>query len=349
MKACKKLLSMFMVWQLLAGTLPTASAISMKEKVPSNEFYMVTKENNEITSNSEKSQPKVSVIVPVYNTERYLRECLDSIKNQTLTDIEIICVDDGSTDNCGKILDEYAANDSRFIVIHQENKGGAAARNAGMMIATGEYIAFVDSDDTIDENAYSVSYENIKEVDADILIFGEDKCNLRDKFFKSGVDALYCGGMWGLWNKLYKKEFLTNNNFKIPEHAKAHHDECFNAVVLPKANGVCCIKDKFYHYRRQRPGSIQTSLNAKERTKYYLIYADYVCSSLEENERNNKKYTDWFLKKIKDMRNRVIDKLSVEDRSQFESKLMDIINKANICGETDIRTLFRPKSDRVCC
>ena len=91
--------------------------------------------------------PKVSVIIPVYNVEKYLQKCLDSVINQTYKNLEIICVDDGSPDNSGGILDAYAQNDSRIIVIHQENAGVSAARNRGLDAATGEYIAFVDSDD----------------------------------------------------------------------------------------------------------------------------------------------------------------------------------------------------------
>ena len=96
--------------------------------------------------------PKVSIIVPVYKVEKYLRKCIDSIINQTLKDIEIILVDDGSPDNCGKICDEYAAKDTRIKVIHKENGGLSSARNAGMEVAEGEYIGFVDSDDWIESD-----------------------------------------------------------------------------------------------------------------------------------------------------------------------------------------------------
>ena len=91
--------------------------------------------------------PKVSIIIPVYNVERYLRQCLDSAMNQTLRDIEIICVDDGSTDGSGRILDEYASVDSRFVIVHQANGGLSDARNSGITRATGDFIVFLDSDD----------------------------------------------------------------------------------------------------------------------------------------------------------------------------------------------------------
>ena len=106
--------------------------------------------------------PKVSIVIPTYNVEQYLKECLDSVINQTLKDIEIICVDDGSTDNSGKILDEYAAKDSRIKVIHKENGGYGKAMNVGIDNATGEYIGIVEPDDYIEFDMYETLYINAK-------------------------------------------------------------------------------------------------------------------------------------------------------------------------------------------
>ena len=109
--------------------------------------------------------PKISIIVPVYKVEKYLHRCLDSIVNQTFTDWECILIDDGSPDNSGIICDEYAQMDRRFKVIHQENKGVSAARNAGLDVAKGEWIGFVDSDDWIEKETYEVAYNKaIKEL-----------------------------------------------------------------------------------------------------------------------------------------------------------------------------------------
>ena len=101
----------------------------------------------------------VSIIVPIYKVEKYLKQCLDSILNQTYENIEIILVDDGSPDNCGKICDEYASNDKRIRVIHKENGGLSSARNAGLDVATGEYISFIDSDDYVSENFIKRLYD----------------------------------------------------------------------------------------------------------------------------------------------------------------------------------------------
>ena len=115
--------------------------------------------------------PKISVIIPVYNAEQYLRKCLDSVVSQTFRDIEIICVDDGSTDGSGAILDEYAAKDNRIVVIHQANAGVAAARNTGLKSAQGEYLAFLDSDDAYNPQLCELAYNRACQSGADIVKF----------------------------------------------------------------------------------------------------------------------------------------------------------------------------------
>ena len=117
---------------------------------------------------------KVSVIIPVYNAEKYLRECLDSVIGQTLQDIEIICVDDGSTDNSLLILQEYAANDKRLKIVEQANQGAAAARNAGIAVAQGEYLAFLDADDLYYLEALQTAYVCAEKSNADVLLFEAD-------------------------------------------------------------------------------------------------------------------------------------------------------------------------------
>ena len=117
-----------------------------------------------------KRTPKISIIIPVYNTEEYLRECLDSVIEQTLKDIEIILVDDGSTDNSGKICDEYREKDTRITVIHQENRGQGKARNEALKISNGEYIGFIDSDDWIDLDFYEKLYNAASEKESEVTV-----------------------------------------------------------------------------------------------------------------------------------------------------------------------------------
>ena len=117
-------------------------------------------------------KPIISIIVPVYNVEKYLRRCLDSIVMQTFTDWECICVDDGSPDNSGKILDEYAVKDERFVIIHKENGGVSSARNTGLDIARGEYVTFCDSDDLVEADWLLAQYTDIVSEDFDVCICG---------------------------------------------------------------------------------------------------------------------------------------------------------------------------------
>ena len=268
--------------------------------------------------------PKVSVIIPVYNTEKYLNDCLDCILGQSLIDTEIICVNDGSTDNSLEILNEYKDKDCRVKIINTENNGAAVARNIGLHVARGRYIAFVDSDDTIDLNAYEISYIKANEVDADILMFGEDKFSTKDKIYSDGFEALDESGSMMLWNKLYKRKFLIQNNFKIPEYAKCFHDECFNSVVFPKAECIRCIHNKFYHYRRKREGSIQTSASLKKKADHILIYADFVFNNWKKNN-YVQNYSYWILKKVSFMMNRVFKKLNFEDKIYYCKKLKEIL------------------------
>ena len=120
-------------------------------------------------------RPKISIIIPMYNVEKYLRRCLDSVQNQTFTDWQAICVDDGSPDKSGSIAEEYAARDSRFVVIHKENGGLSDARNAGFPKATGEYIMYLDSDDFIHPQTMEIAYSLIKKNKSDILSFSYDR------------------------------------------------------------------------------------------------------------------------------------------------------------------------------
>lgn len=212
---------------------------------------------------------KVSVIVPVYNVENYLRECLDSIINQTFTDLEIICINDGSTDNSLEILMEYESNDDRITVINQENMGHAVATNNGIEVATGECLFFMDSDDIIELNALEISYDKLKEKDADFVMFkvmNYDDINgvyyetknysMEEIYDKVGdnvfnyhdIDELMFESCVCPWNKLYKREFVMENNIRFPK-GLIFDDNVFYYNALLSANKICFI-DEFLFIRR---------------------------------------------------------------------------------------------------
>ena len=203
-----------------------------------------------LNNKNSRNNIKVSVVVPIYKVEKYIRECLDSIKNQTLKDIEVICIDDGTPDKSGQIADEYAQKDSRFIVIHQENHGLPAARNRGIEKATGEYIMFVDSDDSIDLNACEICYNKSKEYNTDILIHSADKEEIINQPVFNIIKEV-------VWSGVYKTSFLKENKILFNERVKAYgEDQAFNMICNAMCNRIVCITDKLYNYRTDNTDSL---------------------------------------------------------------------------------------------
>ena len=169
---------------------------------------------------------KVSVTVPIYNTAKYLRQCLDSLKAQTLKNIEFILVDDGSTDISGEICEEYAKKDSRFKVIHQRNGGVAAARQTGLDNAHGEYVIVCDSDDWVEPDMYERMFLKAKETDADIVMCGyiaeysDGRKVPKQKWFKhldfeSHVKELFNSSYNSSWIRLVRRSLYSDNNWRL--------------------------------------------------------------------------------------------------------------------------------------
>lgn len=218
--------------------------------------------------------PKVSVIVPVYNTEKYLSKCLASLIQQTLKEIEIIIVNDGSTDNSLSVILEFQKIDARIKVINQENKLQGAARNNGMMIAAGEYIGFVDSDDWVDLNYYEKLYNAAKKYNSDIALatnvrIGNGKTKKRLNIEKEEFITTLQGKMdiCNQWkdgcstNKIYRYSLLTSNNITWPEGCYCE-DKLFTAKALFYANGVVAVPKLYYYYFRN-PNSTVNSKKGK--------------------------------------------------------------------------------------
>lgn len=211
---------------------------------------------------------KVSIIIPVYNVSLYLRQCLNSIMGQTLKEIEIICINDGSTDDSLRILEECAVNDNRIVIINQENKKQGAARNVALEIAKGEYIGFVDSDDWIEKTMYEELYCKAQEKDSDIVlselcIFYNNKCRakrtksldiLSERFddisfnYKDTKDYLFEMSM-SPCDKLYKTKFLRDIDAKFTENLY-FEDVIFWATTYLSANKISILRKPFYYYRK---------------------------------------------------------------------------------------------------
>ena len=249
---------------------------------------------------------KVSIIIPIYKVdEKFLRKCIESSINQTLKDIEIILVDDGSPDNCGKICDEYAEKDKRIVVIHQENKGLCGARNTGVRQAKGEFITFVDGDDWIESKMcetlynYSTIYENVDVITSAVIRdYGNKSYNntyskFEDKKLYQNNERKYWqkeilnhnANISGVYAKLINRELLINNNIFHNESLKQGAEGLeFNLRLFGKTKKIFFTKEYFYHYM-YNPDSISASHNEKN---HLLVLKCFETMKQEILEMDNK-------------------------------------------------------------
>ncbi len=260
---------------------------------------------------------EISVVVPVYNSEKYLGQCLDSLLSQTYDDLEIICVDDGSTDTSPEILKEYAARDRR-IKIHtkaNEGKGAASARNLGMDYAGGAYIQFLDSDDFFEQTMLERMHQKAVETDADIVICGADRYDEKESRITRGYtsinlslapnkdsfswrdvpDILYQMADTVTWNKLYKKSLLDENHLRY-EAIPISDDQYVPALGLLYAKRLAVVDQALVHYRfntgssqvdtysRHRDSSYRAAYSIIDRMKQEGIYPEikrsYLCTAV---------------------------------------------------------------------
>lgn len=256
---------------------------------------------------------KISVIIPVYNVEKYIRKCVDSVINQTLKDIEIILVNDGSPDNCPAICDEYEKTDSRIKVIHKKNGGVSDARNAGIDIATGEYLVFVDSDDWIEPNTCEILFDEATENNAEFvipayyieakngttikhifnerkIIFGPD--NIKEKLFRrmlcltkeelkypEQIDALS-----GICAKLYKRSIICDNNIRFIDRKLIFSEIVdFHFRYMQYVNTAVYIDVPLYHYIRTNITSGTTAYR-KDFFELWKPWFAFVEEFIEEND-----------------------------------------------------------------
>lgn len=223
---------------------------------------------------------KISIIVPVYKVEPYLRKCLDSIVGQTYQNLEIILVDDGSPDNCGAICDAYAARDERIRVIHKANGGVASARNAGLDAATGDYIGWVDSDDWIERDMFECLLKGAEAYGADIVVCGREdsypdhslsiaweQVKLLDK--EQSIALLVEDDLVRsyLWDKLWRRKFFQNIRF--PE-LKAFEDMAMMYQLFMRAERVACLPDILYHYEH-RDDSLVAAPSFESRVAFFRV------------------------------------------------------------------------------
>lgn len=232
---------------------------------------------------------KVSVIIPIYNAADFLNDCLRTILNQTLTDIEIICVNDGSTDDSLKILQKFEREDNRLKVIDQKNQGAGSARNAGMAIAKGEYLSFLDADDFYENNMLEVSYHTAKEANADVCVFYADlfddatkqyrECTwaFRREYFTDQIvfnpktspnnDNIFRMFNGWPWDKLFKREFIEQNKL-IYQNLRTTNDMFFVFIALAKAERIITLDKCLIHQRV----NVKTSLSRTRDVSWNCFY-----------------------------------------------------------------------------
>lgn len=237
---------------------------------------------------------KVSVIVPVYNVEKYLKRCLDSLINQTLSDIDIICINDGSKDSSLQILEQYAQKDSRIVIYNQENSGLSVARNTGLEHASGEYIGFVDSDDWVDLDFYEKLYNSAKNNNADIAVadFIREHPNKKPKRLKLKEEKIYttpedkfmickvhregC-----VWNKIYRTEFIKSINLKfVPK--MYYEDRDFTIRSLYFSKKLVTTPNTYYRYF-VNPKSIVNKRQNYIQDEHYILVRQQVLQFIREH------------------------------------------------------------------
>lgn len=235
---------------------------------------------------------KVSVILPVYNVEKYLTRCLDSIVNQTLKEIEIICVDDGSTDGSAKILKEYSKRDDRIRVFYRENRGAGAVRNFGMQRAQGKYLSFLDSDDFFEPTMLEKAYNKAENCQAELVVFRSDQYLSESDTFKSALwtlrmseippyepfnhrqmtDNIFKVFVGWAWDKLFLRSFIEEQHLLFQEQRTSNDlFFVFNAVVLAKK--IAVIDEILAHQRRDAKDSLSKTREKSWDCFYYALVA----------------------------------------------------------------------------
>ena len=299
-----------------------------------------------ITEQNMNNDPDlISVVIPVYKVEKYLNECVQSVLLQTYENLQVILVDDGSPDRCGEMCDKWADKDHRIQVIHKKNGGLSDARNAGLAVAAGAYIAFVDSDDWIAPQMYEVMLKTIKEQNADIVACGivntyGDRQILYTPPYCIGSSEKFLRMIYedtvfsvSAWNKLYRKSCWSN--FQFPK-GKLCEDAFTTFLLVDNANKIVQISEAFYYYRI-RENSIMTSgfrharMDEEEawRCNYEYMRAHYPSIA--------KKAFDFYLQKV----NMLIHTISREQRESFKQDYQKLYG---ILKENLSYILFRSNS-----
>lgn len=286
----------------------------------------------------------ISIVIPVYKVEKYLEKCIESVLKQTYTNLQIILVDDGSPDNCGKICDEYAKRDSRIDVIHKVNGGLSEARNVGISKAKGRYIGFVDSDDYIKENMYEILLNLIKKYNADASI-----CNLYDvikgkEYIRNKNNGIQEYSRLDIlkevlldkniqsyaWNKLYKKELFDEVKYPI---GKKYEDIGTTFYIFEKCNKIVVTSEPEYYYLKRSDSLVNNVTESTVFDYMELILQRYLY--INDNIKELKQYNDYYL-----VRTLLTANNDIKELKQIEEKTKQKYNELYNISKEILRTNY---------
>lgn len=304
----------------------------------------------------------VSIIVPIYKVEKYLRQCLDSILDQSFGDLRIILVDDGSPDGCGKICDEYAVNDNRIIIIHGNNGGLSAARNRGLAVCEGKFVLFADSDDYLEKNAVDVLFNAAEQAQTDILLYdaisfddeakSADEAEINKYIRKYSYPSLCTGAEMFLQMQqnneyrspvqycLYNKPFLDKHGLRFHEDI-LHEDQEFNFLALLYAQRAKHIPDVLYHHRFRSDSIMGKRFSKKNTGSWYEVINTAMSKSDDflsspQTARAFKTGLAWMIENFYIYIKRSADGESAETKAQIQT-LRRSLKNAGYYGDAEIK------------
>ena len=296
----------------------------------------------------------VSIIIPVYNAERYISKCMENVLKQTYDKIEVILVDDGSSDSSGKMCDDYAAQDNRVRVIHQSNNGVSSARNAGILCSRGKYLCFVDIDDEIDVNLVEENFGLLENTDADFLFycfryFYPEKqeivnnkynkmfCGTNEEFFKEElINVVDRELMNAPWNKMIRKDFLIENNILFDTRYSIFEDITFSVKMCNRAKKICINPQEYYTYNIWTQGTLRTKYQQNRfeaATELYNTAMEY-CKNHNEYFRQAARFKLWYSGGIIN----VIKNICLNETLKAEEKKIKI---CEICNDDLFRNAIK--------
>ena len=293
--------------------------------------------------------PKLSIIIPVYNVEKYLPKCLGSILKQPFKDLEVICVNDGSTDDSLEVLQKIKKNDDRVVIIDKKNEGSGIARNIGLSTAQGEYVYFIDSDDWLEDDVLAKIIVKADELQTDILVFGGlsyyngkgqngaySKNKLPKKYFGKVVSAKDIKKdifkfPSTAWTKLYRRSFLIKNEIKF-QNIRAGQDQLpfFHSMIT--ADRIAILPENIYCYQKNREGSVTS---VKKKKSFSPIYVFYRIEEMLEKTGMMEEYHDIFVNKYFSKATSWLGKFEADRKNEYFNeylKLLEHIKKTYSIG-----------------